>query len=166
MIIILEGADGVGKTTLAKQLAEELNFYTIHMDKPKNVTKAKQQKQWYKEILTTRNDVILDRSFYSQMIYPMIQGDKSVYTMTDMLDLERDLSAANGIVIYVEDTMENIEEVFKTRGDDNVDIDDIDVIIQNYRALFSMTHKVPIFNYHTTHSPFEDLMSIINAIND
>lgn len=66
MRIIIEGADGVGKTTIAEKIAEKFNLSLVHF-----TNKDPRDLNFYYQSLR-KNNVVYDRSFLSEMIYPKI----------------------------------------------------------------------------------------------
>ena len=66
MRVIIEGADGVGKSTIAKKIAEKFNLSLVHF-----TNKDPRDLNFYYQSLR-KNNVVYDRSFLSEMIYPKI----------------------------------------------------------------------------------------------
>lgn len=80
MRIILDGNDGIGKTTFAKQLKKILNIRSyIHL-----TGKDPRTYEFYKNILK-KNDTIFDRSFLDEEIYSEVLGRSS-----ELSNLEKD----------------------------------------------------------------------------
>jgi MoxR-like ATPase len=64
--VVLEGGDGVGKSTLAQQLARDLGFTIVHSARtPDGVDLAER----YQQILSRLERLVLDRSFVSELVY-------------------------------------------------------------------------------------------------
>lgn len=93
MRIIIEGADGTGKTTLAKQLAEKYNLDVIHMTNRDSNTFG-----FYKESIG-KQDVVWDRNMIGEVIYPSIFGRKANIDDDDLLYLIH--KARNAGVIFL-----------------------------------------------------------------
>lgn len=70
MKIILEGADGTGKTTLAKMLVEkyDISYMNINREDPNDYP-------FYFQTLR-KNKIVYDRHFIGEMIYPNIFNRK------------------------------------------------------------------------------------------
>lgn len=66
MRVIIEGADGVGKSTFAKKVADKYNLSLVHFtnNDPRDLN-------FYYQSLR-KNNFIYDRHFLSEMIYPKI----------------------------------------------------------------------------------------------
>ena len=52
MVIIIEGPDGAGKTTLAEQLSRQTGYTIVHMSQPKT---EEEKENTLKEIIKTIN---------------------------------------------------------------------------------------------------------------
>ncbi|RSN69765.1 hypothetical protein [Actinomadura sp. WAC 06369] len=71
-VIVLEGCDGVGTTTLATKLAQHHGFQLVHATRtPDGVDLAER----YRTILAIPGRIILDRCFISELVYgPLLHG--------------------------------------------------------------------------------------------
>lgn len=65
-IVILEGCDNVGKTTIAQALTQEFGYKYIHCSAPKSQEAAREE---YLGILDEDTDLILDRSWIGDFVY-------------------------------------------------------------------------------------------------
>ena len=106
MIIIIEGIDRVGKTTLAKMLSKELG-YTIFKDNPKyNViyTDRVINSEKINLLLTfmelgVLNNVIIDRGHFTEYVYGKIDRH---YTNNDVFEFDERLGQIKNLLfIYV-----------------------------------------------------------------
>lgn len=97
MLIVLEGCDGTGKTTLAHNLSKILGAEIIHCttDTPNTV--------WFFrdiiEMAQTRN-IIADRFCYGQFVYQ--SEDKRQLTKHDLYNLELAMLNTGARVVYVD----------------------------------------------------------------
>lgn len=94
MRIILDGNDGIGKTTFAKQLQKELGIRSyIHLtgDDPRTY-------EFYKHILK-KEDTIFDRSFLDEPIYSEVLGRKSELTDEEKAKLLAQVEISDIVVI-------------------------------------------------------------------
>ena len=93
MIIVVEGPNNAGKTTFINKLKEKLpNFKVIHTD-----ANTPNTYDYYIECLNKKEDIIYDRLFIGEMIYPIL------YNRTGKLDRYKyhDLCNTFSNVIYV-----------------------------------------------------------------
>ena len=96
MLIVLEGVDGVGKTTLATLLSKTLNAGIVHATRDTPNTWA-----WFSELmdLAKSRNLILDRAFWGQFVYQ--EPDDRKLTHEQLHDLEHRLHQEGGHLIYV-----------------------------------------------------------------
>jgi thymidylate kinase len=108
-IYIIEGADGTGKTTLANEMATELNASIIHCTYDKNWNIFEYHKNMYaaaKMILPYTN-VILDRFSLSELVYGNVFRDGEQYdVLSYMKQLDMD-SKIKWIYCKNENAIEN-----------------------------------------------------------
>lgn len=113
MLIVLEGCDGTGKTTLANQLANLLDAEIIHCTKetPNTYTFF----HGIIEASKTRN-IIADRFMYGQFVYQKEEdrplNEKARY------NLEVELLAANGSVVFVTAPEDEVRKRLSSRGEE------------------------------------------------
>lgn len=96
MMIVLEGIDGVGKTTLANLLSKTYNAGIIHATRetPNNWT-------WFNELMDLAKDrnLIMDRAFWGQFVYQ--DPEERKLTWEQLCELEHRLEQEDGYIIYV-----------------------------------------------------------------
>lgn len=110
MKVIIEGVDGVGKTTLAKKIAELFNLKYCHDNKPRTYTE-------YLKELSNGKDCIYDRFFFGQ--FAGYQSKDERLLTEEELDYLINFCKQTGVVIIVcHDTVENIMKRFKYNKSD------------------------------------------------
>lgn len=110
MKIIIEGVDGVGKTTLAKKIAELFNLEYCHDSKPRTFEE-------YKHELTWEDDKVYDRFFFGQFAGYQSESER----LLDYRQLEELIHIAKeqGVVIIVcYDKVNRILKRFKHNDSD------------------------------------------------
>lgn len=158
MIIILEGGDGSGKTTLAKQLVDAGADY-IKLNR--NIENM--YKEYSNMLIEYTNDfVVLDRSFITDLVY-RLNDDKQ----PDNMNLQQMLyviQSRNVIIIHCE-TDTSFEDSMK-RGEDNItNKQDADAIKILYRVIIKMFEKytnVPVFKYNWQKQKPIEVIKFIN----
>lgn len=103
MMIVLEGIDGVGKTTLANLLSKTYNAGIVHATR-----ETPNDWAWFNELMDVAKDrnLIMDRAFWGQFVY---QDPKERKLSWEQLhELERRLSQEDGKLIYVVASEEDI----------------------------------------------------------
>lgn len=110
--IIIDGLDAAGKSTLAKQIAEEFNFDVVRetVDTPNNM-------KWYSEKYKKPNTVH-DRSFLCEKVFPIVFGRKAKITANETKELIAQIKRDNVMVIIGLNDCLPAMKIFETRGED------------------------------------------------
>ena len=147
MIIIIEGNDGTGKSTLAENLANSLTGYTIIHRTHLTDTPKSELAMIYRDLLLKHTNIIFDRAWYSEMAYGPVFRGESCISIEDMYRLEELLHALGGFVVYCHS--ENAYERACERGEDYVqNYDQWMRVNMNYNEIFKRTeHKAVILEY-------------------
>lgn len=148
MIIIIEGADGSGKTTLAEKLAKQTGFELVHRSQPKTEEEKAKMLDMYTTTIKSGKNMIFDRCWYSEMVYGPIMRDASVISYPKMYELERLLTRRGALLIYCKDTPEILWHRCKTRGEDYItDFATFVDICKGFDELMSVPHLIPVVKY-------------------
>lgn len=112
MMIVLEGIDGVGKTTLANLLSKTYNAGIIHATRetPNNWS-------WFNELMDLAKDcnLIMDRAFWGQFVYQ--DPEERKLTWEQLHELEHRLEQEEGYIIYVTASNEDIKNRLGARAE-------------------------------------------------
>ena len=161
MLIIIEGVDKTGKTTLANHLMKSLpkTFMIKVGDLPKNDSYADRHKiqDYYRTISASAKlyfkDYILiqDRSIFSEIAYSFKRGynaleDKDTETtFQDLISLNK---INKVIVIYCKTDIEEIKKKFIEDGEDYAKPEEIETILANYEeGLSRVAHFIEVWRY-------------------
>lgn len=150
MIIIIEGPDGAGKTTLAKYLNEGFNIPVLHRTKPKDEEEKKTMMRGYLDDIQEQRSIVWDRCWYSEMVYGPIMRDKSWISVKEMWDLERSMGKA--LIIYCTGNVNTLWQRCKERGEDYImSKEQLAKIKNGFDELFYDTyHFIPVVTYDAT----------------
>lgn len=118
MIIIVEGIDRVGKTTLCNMLSKEFginifknqSFYGLCISKE---TEIELINQLINFVNCVNCDIIFDRLHLTEFVYGLCNRN---YANTDIVKIDKKLSEMNCLLIYVKPT--DIDESSKQHGSD------------------------------------------------
>lgn len=112
MLIILEGCDGTGKSTIAKRLASVLNAEVIHCN-----TKTPNDYDFFSEIIyqSRERNIIADRFMYGQFVYQ--EENQRNLTKAQLYQLEIHLLSAGAKVVLVSATTKDIEARLDSRNE-------------------------------------------------
>lgn len=103
MIVILEGPDGAGKSTIAKRAESLFGTFTIHKGKPS-------KPNWVAEYIQPLEDhdwrlhpvVVCDRWHMGEMVWPQIFGRKSLFEdWAQYASCCRRLARMGAVCVYV-----------------------------------------------------------------
>ena len=115
MIIALEGTDGVGKTTFARQLAASTGGTYIHAGPP---TRDTWRDEYVAPLHNISGPVVLDRWHLGEIVWPLIWGRRSLFSCLDDFKLcceaLADLDVFLAVVVRNEDS---IAETLAERGE-------------------------------------------------
>lgn len=113
MMIVLEGVDGAGKTTLANLLSKTLNAGIIHATR-----ETPNDWAWFSEIMDLARDrnIIMDRAFWGQFVYQ--NPDERKLSQEQLHELEHRLHQEGGHLIYVTAEEEDIRSRLGARQEE------------------------------------------------
>ncbi|WP_419334898.1 hypothetical protein [Spiroplasma endosymbiont of Sarcophaga variegata] len=114
--IVLEGIDGVGKTTFANKLMNNLSSkgMIIHSD-----SKTPNTYEWYSELNNnTCSNIIFDRYAYGELVYSKLFNRKAKLTVNDLEKLELEIANKNGYIVYYQATKKIIKKAHLERKED------------------------------------------------
>lgn len=149
MLIILEGCDATGKTTLANMLAPLLNAQIVH-----STTETPNDYRYFEELLRASEytNIIADRFCYSQFVYQdsehrplkLVSDEymtfKNEWEVLHMLECQ--MLRYNTKVIYCYADAGVVAERMIARGENPIAIDEI---LCGYRDLWKKTLIQPIW---------------------
>jgi thymidylate kinase len=149
MILILEGPDGSGKSTLARKLVEQTGFKFIHRSKPESEEEKRLMLEEYLLIASSGDDIILDRCWYSEIVYGTVMRDESVISLAQMYQLEYELSRHGGaVIIYCTDEPNVLWRRCVNRGEDYITAsEDFRAICEKYDEVMNEFHILPVVRY-------------------
>jgi thymidylate kinase len=137
--VIIEGVDGAGKTTLIRQIADELDCDILSMTR----CGSKEYSDYVAKAQLRR--MVSDRSFLSEIVYCTVFGRKCSITPLQMDSLIK-YYRSHGWKFYLLDAdVETIHKRLAIRGDDNPYnvIEKIDSLRAAYLA-FAYFYDIPI----------------------
>ena len=149
MIIILEGPDGSGKSTLAELLHKQTGYQLLHRTQPKTEEDKKRMMEEYIQVIRAGKNVIMDRAWYSEMVYGPVMRDASVITYPQMYELEK-LAAKNGaIIIHCTAPEATLWKRCLKRGEDYITKRDTfnEICLGFSQLMHDVPHLIPVVSY-------------------
>lgn len=148
MIIIIEGPDGSGKTTLANQLSKQTGYPIVHRSKPETEEEKRLMMGEYLQTIRSGKNMIFDRCWYSEMAYGPVMRDDSVISYPEMYELERQLVKCGAIIIHATGPKAALWQRCQSRGEDYVTSrDDFNAVCDNFDKIMSVPHYIPVVRY-------------------
>lgn len=97
-LIILEGLDRTGKSSVAKHFQDKDGYELIHLSAPKVGTTNDEYLQDMVDLITSAasKNIVLDRSHYGELIWPGVYGRKALLSEDDF-EVLRELEESVGI---------------------------------------------------------------------
>lgn len=148
MIIILEGPDGSGKTTLAQQISRQTGYPIVHRTKPASDEEKNAMMESYWKVIKEGRNLIFDRCWYSEMAYGPVMRDASVISYPQMYELEQALAQRGALLIYCTGAPTRLWMRCQRRGEDYVTSrDNFNAICSNFDQIMGVPHHIPVVRY-------------------
>ena len=148
MIIIIEGPDGSGKTTLAEKISKQTKYPIIHRSQPKTEEEKKLMMGEYLQTIRSGKNMIFDRCWYSEMAYGPVMRDDSVISYPEMYELEELLAKSGALIIYATGAKAALWQRCQKRGEDYITArDDFNAICDNFDKIMNVPHHIPVVRY-------------------
>mgnify|MGYP001350063180 CR=1 FL=1 len=140
-MIIIEGPDGAGKSTLVQYIKKETTFGVLKPYYPKV-----NQLAYYLHTPPMYYGYFLERYYLSELAYPQFKGDREVMVPWGQFQIEAAMLPYAPVIFYLRPDRETIIRNIKTRGDDYVDENDVDRMLQVYDSIVEKSF-LPVVRY-------------------
>lgn len=165
MMIIVEGTDGTGKTTLCKLLSEKLDYRIIKGSSFENAKLPQDQLFGWFTFVATKQNVIVDRFFPSNLTYAPLYKDYSMIDKKQTKFLES-MIRDKAIIIYLYADINTLKSRIRERGDDYVKEDRLEEISKKYEEVL-INSSLDVISVDTsvysTHEIMDIVMKSLNA---
>lgn len=161
MIVIIEGLDGVGKTTICKEICKIKKYVYIKESFTDNIEEKKKRLIKMIERIIDDNIYIYDRaSIIDDFIYDFLNDYESYYySYRDIVN-----SILNHCkIIHLVLNEEERTKRFIRRGDKYINNEHIDIISSNYRQYYKNQNSI-IYLFPLTNDLEKDINKIIKII--
>lgn len=154
MLIVLEGVDKAGKSTLASKLQEKSGWPIVHFGRP-----GPDPALEYISFLKQNQDVICDRFFIGELVYgPLLRGKQSMSPL-QITTIQRVCRTIGIVVVHVNPPYEIIEARMRRLGDKMVTNSQNRKAYTMFQAVMSQI-KMPCFQWNGS----GDIDEIVNDI--
>lgn len=133
--VVIEGCDGVGKTSLAGRLAAEHGFAVIHSPRtPDDVDLVAR----YRRILAEPGRLVLDRAFVSELVYGPLYRGRTRLPWDDAFDLVEDVNNRDGVFLHLTGSATSIAARLTARDQRAPDVAELGALIDAYTRVFTI----------------------------
>lgn len=143
MKIFIEGCDGVGKSTVAKQLQELTGYQIIQGSNFEMASKGVDHMFETMKSIAQMDNVIVDRFFWSNTIYGKLFS-KNMLSKEQRTELLKLIDTSESMTLFLMASLDVIIERINVRGDDDITTDDISPILDKYLELLLTEEDMPI----------------------
>lgn len=140
-MIIIEGPDGSGKTTLVKHIKSETHLGVMKPYYPKV-----NQLSYYLHTPPLYAGYFLERYYLSELAYPQFKSDRDVMEPWRQFQIEASLLPYSAVIFYLRPSRETIIKNINTRGDHYVSESDVDRMLEVYDELIKKSF-LPVVKY-------------------
>lgn len=148
--VVLEGCDGVGKSTLGTRLSTHHGFTLIHSPRtPDHLDLAGR----YREILAGNGRILFDRCFISELVYGPLQRGRSRISWSEAIDLAESVIKRSGVLVHLTAPPAVIRRRLLSRDGEAVSLEEITALVSGYERVFStLADYTHVLTYDTSRS--------------
>ncbi|MEV6398497.1 hypothetical protein AB0M39_27600 [Streptomyces sp. NPDC051907] len=132
--LVLEGCDGVGKSTLGERLSTHHGFTMVHSPRtPDHLDLASR----YRDILAEDGKILFDRCFISELVYGPLHRGRSRINWSQAIDLTESVIKRSGVLVHLTAPPAVIHQRLLSRDGEAVDLEEISELVAAYERVFS-----------------------------
>lgn len=164
MLIIIEGADKTGKTTLAQEISKRLGYKYVHFGVPG----PSPADEYAKFLIDLKEPTVCDRFFYGEMIYgPLLRG-RSLIKPLQRTVIERLCRSKSAVLIHAKTPLAIVSERLRLMGDDIITQEKNEAAYEAFESLLA-TSSLPKLDFiglrDGSHIKFiENQLSLFNIV--
>lgn len=151
MLIIIEGTDGAGKSTLVRELITMIEtlftgdtVQVMHAGPPKNHPLKEYEEPLFTYRPNQRHHIICDRWHIGEWIYPSILNRRTYADHATWRHIDMFLASRGAVIVHVDPSNDIITSRLTARGDDVVTVDQAIHAAQMYRKLLWMSDAIQV----------------------
>lgn len=146
-LIVIEGLDRTGKSTVAKFFEQEHGYTVVHLSAPSKDTSKDQYMQEMVDLVSSAatQNIVLDRSHYGELVWPEVYSRQPLLSEED-IEIIREIEASVGVRrILMHDT--NPESHWKRCVDNNEPLNKVQFV--KARSLYAKLANTYGFETYT-----------------
>jgi cytidylate kinase len=154
LLILIEGADNTGKTTLASTLAHAASLDYVHQGPPYNTHTVLHHLKFVGRLLEAGTGIVMDRGHWSDLAYgpkyhPENWLGEDGFRLVD--DAYRQLG---GVAIHAEIPLDDIRRLHADLEEDYLEMDDIERLVSVMRVA-CFKSEMPTFHHDFVNAPVD-----------
>jgi hypothetical protein len=159
MLIVIEGADKTGKTTLAKAISKQLGFEYVHFSAPKGPPAD----EYLDFLLNLKKPTVCDRFHLGELVYgPLLRG-KAGLSPLELVVIERVMRLKQAVVVHaVTDTQLANRRLVVSKEHEVVDTEQNLKAARLFRQVVPNTNAGPTLQYDG--SSLESLQKTVDEL--
>lgn len=159
-MIIVEGIDGVGKTTIANYLSKK-GYFTYHF--PFDEKNSDIEEKYLSLLEHDTRNMLLDRCFISELVYGPVLRKHCKLSKQQLENILNRYMKINPIVLYLK---ANKDDILIRRKNDNEDysmlLDNFDSLSDRYEKVFNVISKyLNVIEINTSKKSMEETFSLL-----
>lgn len=161
MLIILEGVDRTGKSTLAAALHQAIAHSELrHCDRPEQHPLVEYEGDLDDYVPSDGNTVIYDRHLWGERVWPKIYGRETQYTNEMHLHAELFLQSRGAVVVHCVSGEKAIISRLIAASDPHPPHDQVSIALTLFNKVQAAS-RLPILRYDFTDTSLEDAVNLI-----
>lgn len=174
MLIIIEGVDGTGKSTLAQGLkALTGDVLQLHAAQPVGTWDEEYVQPLTQYVPTGKHEppsspshVICDRWHWGELIYGPLYRGQSIVGPEEWMYVDSMLNAKGAIVVFLRNKKEDILQRWKDRGEDFAKAEHLDQLMSSYEYV-AANSRVPVIRAtNPRHSHMLRILTVASAFEE
>lgn len=147
-VIVVEGCDGTGKSTLATLLSSQYGYSVVRTGRLGDGTDLAER---YRTVLDQPGNLVLDRSFITELVYGPLRNGASRLTADQAAQLAFALADRGGVFVHLTAHPKALAWRLRTRDGHSPTLDWIRSVMRGYRNVFAaLDGAAPIVKIDTT----------------
>ncbi|MFD4337819.1 hypothetical protein ACFWPP_11595 [Streptomyces anulatus] len=146
--VVLEGCDGVGKSTLGERLSTHHGFTMVHSPRtPDHLDLASR----YRTILAGNERILFDRCFISELVYGPLHRGRSRINWSEAIDLAESVIKRSGVLVHLTAPPAVIHQRLLSRDGEAISLEEITALVTGYERVFStLADYARVLTYDTS----------------